>query len=145
MIYLVSLYYPPISNPPANRIGHLARILVAKYGRDNVTVVTGRPNYPEGKLPREYRWRVFKRRTGAAGETIHHLYEYPAPFRGRNLKTLGLVSFAVSVFVYFLFRRLGPKDLVFVTSGPVFPAYSIYFLSRLKRRFRRLRRSLAAI
>ena len=136
MIYVVSLYYPPVSNPPANRMNFLVQFLVGKYGADAVRVVTGRPNYPHGKLPREYRWRLFKRRSGEHGETIHHIYEIPAPFRGLYRKTLGLLSFAFSVFWYFLFRRLRRGDLVYITSGPVFPVYSLYFLSHLRRNLR---------
>ncbi|MDI6773831.1 MAG: glycosyltransferase family 4 protein [Verrucomicrobiota bacterium] len=136
MIYLVSHFYLPLGNPPASRMGHLARILVERYGRDNARVVTGRPNYPEGRLPPEYRWRLFRRTVGPAGEDIAHLYEIATPFQGFRRKTVGYLSFAVSVFFYFLFRRLAPSDLILVTSGPVFPAYAVYFLSRLKRHLR---------
>ncbi|MFC1462451.1 glycosyltransferase family 4 protein [Verrucomicrobiota bacterium] len=136
MIYLVSLYYPPVSNPSSSRISHLARILIGKYGRENVRVVTGRPNYPDGRLSPEYRWRLFQRRKGKWGEDIDHLYEIPAPFRGLVRKTLGLVSFAVSVFFYFGFRRMREEDLIYVTSGPIFHVYVLSFLSRLKRNSR---------
>ena len=106
MIYIVSHFYLPVGSPAASRMGHLARILVERYGRDRVRVVTGRPNYPDGRLPAEYRWRIFRRTTGPAGEAIAHLYEIPAPFQGFLGKTIGYLSFAVSVFFYFLFRRV---------------------------------------
>ena len=48
MIYLVSHYYHPETNPPANRFGDLARILVDRYGSDQVQVITGFPNHPSG-------------------------------------------------------------------------------------------------
>lgn len=136
MIYVVSLYYLPLGNPPATRMGHLVRFLVDKYGAENVRVVTGRPNYPDGKLRPEHRWKLFCRETGKYGETVDHIYELPAPFKGLYRKTLGLLSFAASLFVYFLFRRLRKGDVVLVTSGPIFPVYSILFLSYLKRRLR---------
>ena len=120
MIYVVSHFYPPVQNPPANRMGHLAKLLKSMYGAENLVVVTGRPNYPDGKLSKEYRWRLFKRRTGDFGETIHHLYELPAPFGGFLRKTIGYFSFAFSVFVYFLFRRVREDSLVFVTVPPYF-------------------------
>jgi glycosyltransferase involved in cell wall biosynthesis len=135
MIYLVSFYYPPEATPGATRFSHLARILCAKYGHQQVRVVTGRPNYPHGILPREFRWRIFKRTTGRWGETVHHLYEIPAPFKGLYRKTLGMLSFGVSAFAYFLFAPRERNDLVIVTSGPIFPAYAIH-LASLIRRFR---------
>ena len=133
MIYVVSHYYLPLVNPPATRMGHLVHFLVDQYGADNIRVVTGQPNYPDGKLPQAFTGRLFKRTTGDHGETVHHLYEYPTPFRGLVRKSLGLLSFAVGVFFYFLFRRLKPDDLVIVTSGPSFPPYAIYFLSTWKK------------
>lgn len=132
MIYVVSHFYPPVSNPPAVRMGLLAKILVETYGRENVLVLTGRPNYPDGHLSNQDRWRIFRRETGISGEDVLHLYEFPAPFRGFLRKTLGYISFALSVFLYFLFHRISQQDLVFITSGPVFPAYAVYFLSRLR-------------
>jgi glycosyltransferase involved in cell wall biosynthesis len=136
MIYVVAFYYLPVSNPGANRMGHLVRALIERYGADQVRVVTGRPNYPDGKLRPEDKWRLFRRARGSLGETVDHLYEFPAAFRGLYRKTFGMLTFAASVFLYFLFRRVRSDDLVIVTSGPVFPAYAIYYLRRLKRRLR---------
>ncbi len=136
MIYLVTHFYPPVGNPPANRLSHLARTLVARYGAQNVRVVTGRPNHPEGRLLPEDRWRLWRRDTGSHGEEIIHLYELPAANRAFLRKTLGYITFATSVFCFFLFRRMQPDDLVFVTTPPIFTAYSVYLLARLKRRFR---------
>lgn len=132
----MTMYYPPESNPPANRMAHLARVLVQKYGHEYVRVVTGRPNYPEGVLPREFKWRLFKRGVGAAGERVDHVYELAVPFRGVGLKTLGMLSYTISVFLYFAFRRFRSEDIVFVTSGPVFPAYAVALLSRLRKSLR---------
>ena len=136
MIYIVSQWYLPVNNPPANRMGQLVRVLIEKYGADQVRVVTGRPSFPSGSLPPEYRWRWFKKRQGPHGETIDHLYEWPAPFIGVWQKTFGYLTFAFSLFCYFLFRRMRKQDLVYVTSGPGFPAYVIRMLSRLKKNMR---------
>jgi len=136
MIYIVSLYYPPSSNPPANRMGCLVRALVDRHGAQNVRVVTGRPNYPDGKLLPEHRWKLFVRSKGEYGETVDHVYEYPAPFKGLYRKTFGQLTFALSLFVYFLFRRIRSNDVILVTSGPVFSIYSFLALSYLKRKMR---------
>ena len=136
MIYIVSLYYLPLTNPPATRMGHLVKLLIKKYGKDQVIVVTGRPNYPDGRLAPEYRRRLFKKKTGPWGETVHHLYEYPTPFQGLYRKTFGLMSFAASVLIYFLFKRIQKKDLIFITTGPSFPVYALYLLKKIKRNVR---------
>ncbi len=136
MIYIVSQYYPPVGNPPSNRMEHLVRTLLKKYPSDEIRVITGRPNYPDGVLPTDLKWRIYKKKTGELGESIECLYEIPAPFKGFFLKTLGLLSFALSVFIYFLFKRLKKDDLLFITSGPVFPVYAICFLSKFKKNLR---------
>ena len=136
MIYLVSHYYPPESNPPANRFRYLAQILRDQYGDDAVQVVTGRPNHPDGILPPGYRGRLWKRRTGVNGENVLSLWEIPAPNQGFRRKSLGFISFSISVFFYFLFKPMKKDDIVYVTSPPVFAMYMLWFLSRFKRNFR---------
>ena len=136
MIYVVSHYYPPVVNPPAHRMNHLVRLLVERYGAEQVCVITGRPNHPHGELPPEYKWRLFKRRRGQWGERILHLYEVPTPNEGLIRKTLGYVSFAKALFFYLLFKRFAPEDIVFVTSPPVFTAYAVYLAACFRRRLR---------
>lgn len=134
MIYLITHYYWPESNPPANRFGQIAGILVEKYGSDSVRVITGRPNHPDGKLAKGFKWRLFRRWTGPSQEQVLNLYEIPAANRGFYRKTLGFISFGVSVFLFFLFKRLRSSDVIYVTSPPSFPLYAIWLLKKLKKR-----------
>ncbi len=134
MIYLVTHYYWPESNPPANRFGQISGILVEKYGADNVRVITGRPNHPDGKLANGFKWRLYKRWIGPSQERVLSLYEIPAANRGFFRKTLGFISFGVSVFLFFLIRRLRPSDVIYVTSPPSFPLYAIWLLKKFKKR-----------
>lgn len=136
MIYIASHYYPPVQNPPARRMDALVNFLVNKYGSHNVTVITGRPNHPEGTLPPEFRWRCYKNATGQYGERIIHLYELPAPNRGFFRKTLGYLTFAGSVFLYLLFKNIKPNDLIIVTVPPVFTGYAVHAVSCIKRKLR---------
>ncbi len=134
MIYIVSHYYPPVNNPPARRMDKLVNWLVREYGEQNVTVVTGRPNHPEGKLADGFRWRPYKCHTGRHGERVAHLYELAAPNRGFWRKTLGYLSFAASLFLYFMFRRIKRDDVVLVTVPPIFSGYAIHAVSLLRRK-----------
>ncbi len=136
MIYVVTHYYPPVVNPPAHRMSHLVRLLVERYGVEQVRVITGRPNHPHGKLPPEYRRRLFKRRSGQWGERVLHLYEAPTPNEGFVRKTLGYVSFAKCLFFCLLFKRFAREDIVLVTTPPVFTAYAVYLAACFRRRLR---------
>ena len=57
-ILFLSHFYPPEMGGAASRISGLARWLV-KFG-NNVTVITGYPNYPIGKIYPEYKNRKNK-------------------------------------------------------------------------------------
>ena len=81
----------------------------------NVTVLTGLPNYPEGKLYRGYKWRIIK-------ETHQgiNIIRIPLILRGKanNLRLfLNYSSFAIfaSILAPFLIRK--DVDLIFVYGG----------------------------
>ncbi|MCS6858100.1 MAG: glycosyltransferase family 4 protein [Sandaracinaceae bacterium] len=48
-VLFVSQYFPPESNAPANRVSRLARSWATRHGLE-VTVLTGFPNHPEGRI-----------------------------------------------------------------------------------------------
>lgn len=79
----------------------------------SVSVLTGYPNYPDGKLFPGYRW-FGRKREEHDGITIHRVPMLP---RGRNSKLrLGLnyLSFALSASLLGPFRCRGAYDLIFV-------------------------------
>lgn len=136
MIYIISHYYPPVQNPPARRMDALVCFLVRKYGAENVTVITGRPNHPQGILPAEFRWKIFRRHIGLRGERIIHLYELAAPNRGFLRKMIGYLTFASAVFLYLLFKKIKADDLVIITVPPVFTGYAVHAIACIKRKVR---------
>jgi hypothetical protein len=84
----------------------------------DITVVTGLPNYPEGKVPKEYKW-LRKHKEILNGVNIRRVPIIP---RGKN--NLGIVlnyiSYLVNVSFYVLFMR-EKYDRVFVfNTSPVF-------------------------
>jgi len=133
MIYLVSQYYSPVKNPPANRLGFIHDVLLERVGPEAFCIVTGTPNYPDGKTYPGYRGKLWQRKTTAGGVKIQHLFEWPAANRGLFFKTLGYVTFSWMAFWYFCLRRMKPDDIVFVTSPPVFQLLALSVLRRFKR------------
>lgn len=65
-ILLLTQYYPPEPGSASMRMGEIAHYLAGEGHR--VTVVTGFPNYPGGKVYEGYRMGVFKREVVRAGE-----------------------------------------------------------------------------
>jgi len=133
MLYIVSQYYSPVQNAPANRLNILVKTLSSASSKFNFEIVTGMPNYPYGKLMPKYKGKLYLHEIGQYDETIHHLFEIPAENKGFFKKTIGYISFSISVFNFFLFKRISKDDIIFVSSPPVFQVYSLYFLSFIKK------------
>ena len=116
-ILIVTQYFWPENC----RINDLAESLF-EIGH-NVTVLTGLPNYPEGKLYRGYRWRITK-------ESHHNinLIRIPLIMRGEatNLRLFfNYASFAMfaSIFSPFIIKML---DLAVRTRKIYFPFKRIF-------------------
>jgi len=58
-ILLVTQYYPPEPGSASMRMGEIAEYLAGKGHR--VTVVTGFPNYPDGKVYEGYKMGLVRR------------------------------------------------------------------------------------
>ncbi|HEU4962026.1 MAG TPA: glycosyltransferase family 4 protein [Sphingomonas sp.] len=82
-----------------------------------VTVVTGFPNYPDGKLHPGYRMRPVLRET-LDGARVVRLPLYPSHDASSLRRALNFVSFFVSALLYCLFRRQR-FDIAYVYQPPV--------------------------
>ena len=113
-ILYVSHYFPPETNAPAVRVHELSREWV-RAGHD-VTVLTGFPNHPTGRVFPGYRARIWR---GASRETvdgIHVLRVWLAPLANRrNLeRVVNYGSFCLSASLAGQFMR--DHDVVIATS-----------------------------
>lgn len=98
IVYLTQLYTPE----PTFKGSKFARAL-CNAGYD-VEVVTGFPNYPGGRVYDGYRIRPFLR-SSEDGLNVVRLATYPSHDRSAVRRIASYVSFAVTSFVYLLFRR----------------------------------------
>ena len=79
-VVFLTHYFPPEVGAPQTRIAELAAGLRAR-GID-VTVHTGFPHYPDGRVPPPYRIRPLRRERGPDGTPIVRSAVYPAPNSG---------------------------------------------------------------
>jgi glycosyltransferase involved in cell wall biosynthesis len=127
-ILLMSHYFPPEIGPGQSRAYEYA-IRLAKRGHC-VTVLTCFPNYPYGRIPKEYRWRFLSIEcTGAV--KIVRTFVLPFANAGFVRRLANQLSFAVSSLL--ALAVLGPVDVVDVISPPLFLGFSAYLISRIKR------------
>ena len=110
---ILTLYFPPEIGAAPTRIDAMTREL-AKLGH-NVEVVTGMPNYPQGKILEGYRGS-FYRKEMRDGVVVHRVWLYPTVGRGLG-RLLNYLSFSLLSLCGLL--RARKPDYLFVESPPL--------------------------
>lgn len=128
-ILVLTHYYPPETNAPANRVSEFARHWAG--AGHNVHIVTGMPNHPSGHIPGEYR-RIWYRCEHNEGVTVHRGRIYPAPNRGRVRRILNYLSFMVSGTITALWKA-PPPDCVIATSPQMFCGVAGWLVAAVRR------------
>ncbi len=127
-ILFLSDNFPPEGNAPATRLHeHAVRWVRAGH---QVTVITGAPNFPEGKLFPGYRNRWYSVEH-LDGIRVVRVKTYITANEGFLKRTLDYLSFMVTSFVAGLFQ-LRP-DVVVATSPQFFCAVGGWALSAVRR------------
>lgn len=114
-VVLLTQYFPPEIGAPQSRLGFLARRL--RMAGNRVTVVTAMPNYPTGRVLREWRGRLVMREDTDAGVVLRS-WVYASPYRGTGRQMLTYASFAASAAVTAPLR-VHSADLVLWESPPL--------------------------
>ncbi|MFO7641303.1 MAG: glycosyltransferase family 4 protein [Candidatus Competibacteraceae bacterium] len=116
--------FPPEVNAPASRTFEHCREWVRAGHR--VTVITGAPNFPKGRLFPGYRNRLWQRETMAGIEVVR-VWTYIAANQGVVKRTLDYLSFMVAGFLAGLFQRR--PDVIVGTSPQFFTNCAAWMLS----------------
>jgi glycosyltransferase involved in cell wall biosynthesis len=123
-IVFLTHYFPPEVGAPQTRIAELAAGLRAR-GAD-ITVHTGFPHYPDGRIAAPYRNRPLRRERGPDGVRIVRSAVVPAPNRGLIPRLADHLAFAGSALA--TSPASGRADVVVAETPPLFlaaaaPAY----------------------
>src|SRR2546425_12565563 len=125
---ILTHYFPPEVGAPQSRLFELAT-RAAAAGLE-VSVVTGFPNYPTGVIPPAYRRHYVAEET-LDGLRVIRTWVYATPNRGFLRRLLNHLSFALSSLT--ALRELGPVDVIFVESPPLFIGLAALVYSWIKR------------
>ena len=128
-ILIITNYFPPESGAASNRIAHMAEGFHARGFK--VTVVTPMPNYPYGKIFKDYRGS-FTKTSIENGIKIVRLRTYASNSKSALKRLFAMMSYSFRLMFYFLFHRI-PKT-VLIQSPPLLVAYTSIFFLRSKRR-----------
>jgi glycosyltransferase involved in cell wall biosynthesis len=121
-------YFPPEVGPAQTRLHELAKRLIA--AGQTVTVVTGFPNYPAGEIFPGYRGKRFME-DSVDGIRVLRTWVFATRSRGFAGRLLNYFSFPI--FSLLAVRKLGPTDIIYVQSPPLFTGLAALWFSRLKR------------
>jgi glycosyltransferase involved in cell wall biosynthesis len=120
--------FPPEVNAPASRTHeHCSRWVAAGA---QVTVITGVPNFPKGRVFPGYRNRLWQQEV-VDGIRVIRVWTYITPNEGFGLRVLDYLSFMASAIVASIFVRR--VDVIIGTSPQFFTAVAAGVLSFLKR------------
>src|SRR5215472_4602195 len=130
ILYISQSFLPEMGAASA-RVSELSRAWVREGHQ--VTVLTGFPNYPTGKVHKEYRgklWRLLMR-DDRDGITVQRTWLFPKPNRKAWERALLFISFAVSATLRGLF--LPRPDVVIATSPQLLVGLSGLIIAKWKR------------
>jgi len=116
--------FPPEVNAPASRTFEHCRAWVQAGHR--VTVITGAPNFPQGKVFAGYRNRLWQRETMDGIEVVR-VWTYITANAGFAKRTLDYLSFMVTSFLAGLVQRR--PDVIVGTSPQFFTNCAAWMLS----------------
>jgi len=121
-------YFPPEGNAPAARVHALCNDWV-RQGQD-VTVITGAPNVPNGIVYDGYANKLYQKELIDGIETIR-VWTYLAANRGTGRRILNYLSYMVSAVLAAL--RTARPDVIIATSPQFFCGWAGVITSRLRR------------
>jgi glycosyltransferase involved in cell wall biosynthesis len=128
-ILFLSDNFPPETNAPASRTHEHAKRWAASGHR--VTVITGTPNFPSGKIHAGYRNETW-RRDKIDGIDVIRVWTFITANEGFIRRTLDYMSFMVTATIASLFA--GRADVVVATSPQFFTPCAAWVVSILRRR-----------
>jgi glycosyltransferase involved in cell wall biosynthesis len=129
-IVIISNYYPPEMGAAANRIKNLAEELQQKG--NEITVICPLPNYPKGKIFKEYKNKFSAKKT-VNNVIIKRYWIFPSKSKNAFVRLISMLSFAWSLW-FSIFSFLKRKPNVFIiNSPPLLVALSALLLSKLLR------------
>lgn len=128
-ITFINQYYWPLNNPPAKRLKEFSEYFAEKNWK--VKVITGFPNYPSGKLQKNYKLPLFKKEIYNKVK-IYRFLELPLEIKGFIRPLINYLSFTFSSL--FSLPLLINSDILFISSPPIFSTISTFILGKIFRK-----------
>ena len=126
LLFLTDNFYPELNAPATRTYEHCKEWI--KQGIE-VTVITGAPNFPEGKVFKGYKNKLYQTED-VDGIKVVRVWTYISKNEGFIKRIIDFVSFMFTSFIAGLFIK---TDVIVATSPQFFTAISGRWLSFWKR------------
>lgn len=127
-ILIITQIYLPEMGALSNRLYPIIRGLV-DAGHE-VSVATGMPNYPAGKVFAEYRGKFSANEEKDGYKILRTIYYTTPRNKSKLTQLLSYLSFMPAVFLSGI--RAGKCDVVLITSPPIFPLIPAVILAKIR-------------
>lgn len=127
-ITLITQYYKPEMGAPQNRLYEMCRGL--KDNGADISIITGMPNYPTGKIFKEYKGKFSCVET-LDGIEVKRYWLYASNARKAIPRIWNMISFSVMVFFSMRYLRKRHNDFIIVESPPLTLGESGLILAKL--------------
>ena len=127
-LMIITSYFPPEIGAASNRIFHLADGLKDKY---KIMVVTPLPNYPTGKIFKEYKGKL-KSKTIENGIEVNRIWLFASVSKNKFVRLFAMLSYSFSLIWFFIWNKIPNK--VIVQSPPLLVSFTCMFFLRSKKR-----------
>jgi len=129
-ILIITSYFPPEKGATSNKMFYLSECL--RKCNFNISVITPLPNYPKGKIFKDYKGK-FRQSSTENNITIHRLWIYATVSKNKLVRLFAMLSYSFSLTWFFIFNKI-PKTVI-VQSPPLLVAFtSMFFLRSIKRK-----------
>lgn len=128
-LLILTQYFPPEVGAPQNRLFELA-LRLQKSGVD-VTVLTAMPNYPQMEIQEGYKGKKYVYEE-MSGLKVHRSSIFVSKDRSITSRLKNYFSFVYSSARCGV-KHIGPVDIIFCESPPLFLGYSALKLKRKKK------------
>ena len=129
-VTVITQYYKPEMGAPQNRLYEMCRGL--KDNGADVSIITGMPNYPTGKIFDEYKGRFSVTETVDDME-VKRYWLYASNARKALPRIWNMISFSLTVLCALHYLRKRHNDYIIVESPPLTLGESALVLAKLTR------------
>jgi len=127
ILFITDNFYPETNAPAKRTLEHCVEW--EKQGHD-ITVITGVPNFPKGKVFKGYKNKIYQEEK-ILGINIQRVWTFISSNKGFFLRIVDYLSFMLSSIFFGLFTK--KQDVIIATSPQFFTLISGYLISLYKK------------